>query len=108
MARTKKKDLPKPHEPFHIEMETMRQPWVTSREIQAMVVPAHDAFNGSVHVRKYKVTVEMIDEPIEVIQARIQELWDTCTNSHNWDSLKHMGERYGMTLSHETRKKGWA
>ena len=107
MTRTKKKDIPKPHEPYRIEMETMRQPWVTSREIRAMVAPTHDAFNGCVHVRKYKVTVEMIDEPIEVIQARIQDLWDNCDNSHNWNPLRYMGERYGMTLSHETRKKGW-
>jgi hypothetical protein len=107
MPRTKKKDLPKPHEPYRIEMETMRQPWVTSRDITASMLATPDAYNGDVHVRKYKLTVEMIDEPVEVIQARIQELWDNCTNSHNWDSLKHMAARYGMELSHETRKKGW-
>jgi len=106
MARTKKKDLPKPHEPYRVEMETMRQPWVTSRDITASMAATPDAYNGDVHVRKYKVTVEMIDEPIEVIQARIQDLWDNCDNSHNWKSLQYMGERYGMTLSHETRKKG--
>ena len=107
MARAKKKDLPKPHEPYRIEMETMRQPWASAREISVSMLASPDAFNGCVHVRKYKVTVEMIDEPIEVIQARIQELWDNCTSHQLWEPLKHMAARYGMELSHETRKMGW-
>ena len=104
---TKKKDMPKPHEPYRIEMETMRQPWVSSRDITASMVETPDAINGYVYVRRYKVTVEMIEEPIEVIQARIQELWDNCTNHHNWKPLQSMAARYGMELSHETRKKRW-
>ena len=41
-------------------------------------------FNGMVRVRKYKVTVELVEEPIEVIQARIQKMWDECKNHHHW------------------------
>lgn len=107
MTKTKKKDIPKPHEPYRIEMETMREPQVTSREIWAMIFPAPDAFNGNVHVRKYKITAEMIDEPIEVIQSRIQELWDNCASYQLWEPLKYMASRYGMELSHDTQKKRW-
>jgi hypothetical protein len=108
MARTKKKDIPKPHEPYRVEFETMRMPWDTSREFSVIKSDTPDSFNGSVHIRKYKVTVEMVDEPIEVIQARIQELWDNCDNHHQWQPLQYMAACYGMPeLSHETRKKGW-
>jgi hypothetical protein len=60
-------------------------------------------FNGRVNVRKYKVTVEIVDEPIEAIQARIQKMWDECDNHHNWGPLKSEAEKYGLTLSHNRK-----
>ena len=55
-------------------------------------------FNGQVSVRKYKHTVELVDEPIEVIQARIQKLWDECDNHHHWQALKAAAKTYGLEL----------
>ncbi len=57
-------------------------------------------FNGMVEVRKYRVTVELVDEPEEVIRERIQKLWDECENHHHWQPLKASGRRYGLELSH--------
>lgn len=55
-------------------------------------------FNGNVCVRKYKVTVELVEEPIEVIQARIQKMWDECKNHHHWQPLKNEAKKYGLEL----------
>jgi hypothetical protein len=45
-------------------------------------------FNGIVSIKRYRVTVELIQEPIEVYQERLQKLWDECDNSHHWLSLE--------------------
>jgi hypothetical protein len=55
-------------------------------------------FNGSVSVRKYKHTIELVEEPIEVIQARIKKLWDECDNHHHWQPLKAEAKKYGLEL----------
>lgn len=45
-------------------------------------------FNGEVRVRKYRVIFEPVDEPIEVLQQRVQKLWDECDNFHNCEPLR--------------------
>lgn len=57
-------------------------------------------FNGKVSVRKFRVTIELIDEPVEVIQERIRQLWGKCDNSHHWVPLQYMGKKYGIELKH--------
>lgn len=57
-------------------------------------------FNGIVEVRKYRVTVELIDEPDDVIRNRIQKLWDECENHHHWQPLKAIAKKYGLELKH--------
>jgi len=52
----------------------------------------------SVRVRKFKVTVEMIDEPLEVIRARIVDLWETCDNHHHERPLMKAAQEYGFEL----------
>ena len=56
------------------------------------------SFNGNVEVRKYRVTVELIDEPDEVICGRIQKLWDECKNHHHWLPLQAAAKKYGLEL----------
>lgn len=56
------------------------------------------AFNGEVMVKKYRITVEEISEPIEVIEKRLQQLWDDCDNYHHWTPLKNAAESIGYTL----------
>ena len=62
-------------------------------------------FNGMVRVRRYKVSVELIDEDEDIIRARIQKLWDECSNTHNWDGLKSEAKKYGLKLSFETQNR---
>lgn len=55
-------------------------------------------FNGEVKIRKYKVTIEEVEEPIEVLRQRVQKLWDECDNMHHWRPLQEAAERLGYTL----------
>ena len=57
-------------------------------------------FNGIVSVRKYRVTIELIDEPMNVIHARLQKMWDECDNSHHWGPLREAAKEYGLELKH--------
>lgn len=55
-------------------------------------------WNGIVRVRKYKVTVELIDEPLEVIHTRLRKLWDANKNHHNNLPLLTEARKYGLSL----------
>ncbi len=56
------------------------------------------SFNGNVQVYKYRITAELVDEPKEVIAARLQELWDECDNHHHWDPIRHAAIKIGYEL----------
>ena len=62
-------------------------------------------FNGKVSVRKYKVSIDLVDEPIDVIRERIKKMWDACDNTHQWRPLKDEAAKYGLTLSFETQRR---
>jgi hypothetical protein len=67
-------------------------------------------WNGVVGVRKYRITIEPVDEPIEVLRQRVQALWDKCDNHHNWEPLQRAAASLGMErLDYRTvGKKGEA
>ena len=62
-------------------------------------------FNGYVSVRKYKVSIALVDEPIEVIRERIQKLWDECDNPHHWKPLREEAVKYGLALAFESQQR---
>lgn len=45
-------------------------------QIKRLLVAEPTAFNGLVRVERYRVTIERIEEPEDVIKARLQELLD--------------------------------
>lgn len=55
-------------------------------------------FNGNVSIRKYKVTIEPIEESNEVLAERLQKLWDECDNHHHWTPLKNAALQIGYEL----------
>lgn len=59
------------------------------------------SFNGIVRVRRYRVTIEVIDEPVEVIHARITKLWREGDNYHHSEPIKQVARKYGLTLRQE-------
>lgn len=56
------------------------------------------ACNGNVNVEKYRITVERIEEPVEVYSERLNKLWDECDNYHNWDIIRMKARELGVTL----------
>ncbi len=56
-------------------------------------------FNGDVRVERYRVTVTKIDESKEVLQARLQDLWERSSNHHHSQWLRNKARRLGVTLS---------
>ena len=54
--------------------------------------------NGMVRIRKYKVTIELIEESNEVLGERLQKMWDECDNRHNWEPLQNTAKIIGYEL----------
>ena len=79
-----------------VEFETFRV--LGNYEIDNLTQSNPSCFNGMARVVKYKITVEEIKEPVEVIRARIQKMWDECDNHHHWGPLRAVGKKYGMEL----------
>lgn len=53
-------------------------------------------FNGMVNVEKFKITIERIEEPDEVIIQRCREMYNKEKNMHNRDSIiKYLDSRFG-------------
>jgi hypothetical protein len=77
-------------------IETFRE--VGDYELRGMASERPSVFNNTVSVRRYRVTIELIDEPIEVIHARLIDLWERCDNHHHWDPLRHQAKKYGLDL----------
>lgn len=62
---------------------------------------APSSFNDSVTFRKYRVTVELIDEPVEILQERLEKLWADCDNHHQWMPLENAARSIGYTFKGE-------
>lgn len=75
---------------YHVESMTKKEP---------------SCFNGIVSVRKFRITIEVVDEPVEVIQERIRKLKRESTNYHEWGPLRAAGKKYGIDLDEERRPK---
>ena len=99
MNRKKQNEEP----PKRVELETFR--YVGAYELGGMRQDEPSCFNGSVRVYKYRVTVERIEEPIEVIRERIKALYRACNNMHHLDTLHKAAANVGIELQFEQRGK---
>ncbi len=57
-------------------------------------------WNGEVRVQKVRVTIEEIDEPKEVIAARLMKLWREVENMHHLGPIQAEAQRRGVELPH--------
>lgn len=67
---------------------------------------APSCMNGSVRVRRYRITVEPVEEPPEVVHQRLQELWEKETNHHQRIPLLREAARLGYVLKGDMGAKG--
>lgn len=79
-----------------IQFETFRA-LGTYEQIQ-MTQKEPSSFNGWIRIRKYRVTVEPIDEPKDVLQERLQALWDNCDNHHHCSPIRAEAKKLGYEL----------
>jgi len=94
-----KKTKADPRAPVLRVFETFRT--IDSYEVGGLRQTEPSCFNGEVRVNKFRVTVEVVDEPKEVVAARIQKLWDECDNYHHWIPLRNAAAHIGYELHGE-------
>jgi len=80
-----------------IQFETFKHP--SKYVIGLLTQDKPDVFNDVISWRKHVVTVEMVEEPVEVLTARLQEMWDTCENSHHWNAIKAEAKKLGYEIA---------
>ncbi len=81
--------------PFQFVTETYSDPTWNLKHYESS---DPNVFNGKVAIRRYRVTVELVEEPLEVLQARLKDLWEHCTNCHHRDPLRAEARKLGIKL----------
>jgi len=84
-------------------IETFRS--IGDFELRNITQDKPSCFNGFVTVKKYRVTIEEIEEPKEVIAGRLQKLWDECANWHHHVPLKNAAKKIGYELKNDAGAK---
>jgi len=80
-------------------IETFYQ--VGDYELGRMKTLQPSCFNGVVSFRKYKVTVEIIDEPTGLLEERLEKLWCESDNHHHYLPLKNAAASIGYIFTGE-------
>ena len=94
---TRRKTAAKPALRFPLVVESFRDPTYYVHQCRS---DAPSAFNGTVEIRRYRVTAELIDEPIEVLRDRLRMLWLTSErNHHRWPTMRAVAAELGMDPS---------
>lgn len=88
-------------QPKKIEFETFRSIKM-EYEISWMAQSKPSVFdNNEVRIRKNKITVEVMDEPEHILQARLQKLWNEELNEDNRNALMYEARKLGYELEGE-------
>lgn len=91
------KKAPKlPPPPPTSEIVTFRDPRGYWLENLAKTEPS--CFNGIVSIKKWKVAVTAVEEPVEVLIARLRKLWRECDNHYHWQPLKSVAAKLSIEL----------
>jgi len=77
-------------------VETYREPGYTIRDLGHGSAAQPSAVNR-LSLRRYRITAELIDEPIEVLRERLTRLFLTDErNPHHWNFFQQAAEELGM------------
>ena len=97
MSKRKVVVAPGPSGPtYPFSFETFRE--IGDYEVGSLTKHEPTCFNCAVDIRKYRVTVELIDEPVEVLRERVKKLWRECDNHHHWQALRVVAANLGIEL----------
>ncbi len=84
---------------FPISFETFRR--IDGYQRERLKDTSPSCFNGQVFIRRYRVTIEEIDEPTEILRARLTKLWRECDNHHHWGPMQALAKSLGFELDHK-------
>jgi len=95
---TKKKSKPEPRKLVLFEhqknvIEMFHDPGWTLRNYTRN----EPSFVNNLTMRKFRVTIELIDEPVEVLRERLIRLWrESENNGHYYNDAKQAAEELGI------------
>ncbi len=63
--------------------------------------------NGEVQIVRFKqtLTIEVVQEPLEIYCERLQSLWDMCDSHRHWQPLRKAAAELGYALVGEPGNK---
>lgn len=95
--RRKRRPVEPPPLPAYPKViETYGEP--ASYTIDRMTSSEPWAGNGYVQIERYRITVERIEEPREVLIERLRMLWRTSEpNHHSWDPMRAKARELGLS-----------
>lgn len=79
-----------------VSFETFRN--LSGYGISQLKIETPTCFNGKVSIRKYRITIEEVEEPKEALIGRVQQLVSDCDNYHSWTPLMDAAAQLGVTL----------
>lgn len=88
--------MSKTKNPKRIEIETFRT--MDNYTLGQYREAEPSCWNRVVSVRKYRLIIEPVDEPDEVIAERLVKLWRNSTNHHDMMPLSVEAKRIGLKL----------
>lgn len=90
---TKRKRTEPPAKQWPQVIECIGEPHIDQK-------PSEEAscWNGIVRVERFRITVEKLDEPLEVIHERLRRLWRSTTNYHHHTPVRAEAKRFGLEL----------
>ena len=86
-----------------IILETFRP--ITDYEINHLTQNEPSCFNMMVRVEKYKITVEKIEEPLDIIHKRLEKLWIEEKNYHNYAPLIQEAKKHNYIFKEKFGSK---
>jgi hypothetical protein len=60
---------------------------------------------GRVNLKRYRITVELIEDDESVLQERLQNLWDCTLNPHELKLIKKEANKLGFVLKNTPGSK---
>jgi len=79
-----------------IQFETIGRP--TQHQIEGLMRSGATVLNRQVRVERYRVTIERIEEPKEVIKQRLEDLLGQRLHMDNRAAVRAEAKRLGITL----------
>lgn len=83
--------------------ETFKE--ISDYDRRQMTAAQPSCFNHIVRFKRYRITIEEVEEPKEVLIERLQKMWDECDNHHHWTPLENAAKSIGYKFPNSAGEK---